>query len=518
MREALPGSAPAPEPAAARSRRLPLAWRLSLVMALVSALCCAGLGLYLYQSFAAQLQRRDELQLLGKLRQLRQLLGHSATPQLLLEQADYLRDTMSGESNALIEIRAAADRRLLLSINARKEPLPAGPALALERPAQLSDLQRWQGSGGEPAAGLVARARLGTASSLPGTEVNIHLARLYPERAALLAEYRLRILAASLLAALAAAALALGLGWQGLRPLRRLSAQAGAIQASTLSTRLSEEQAPPEIAAMLQAYNAMLARLEQGFARLNQFAADLAHELRTPLATLLGQSQVMLSRPRSAEELRALLESNLEELEGLQRMVDQLLFLARADEGALPLQLQPLGAAEELARQADYFEDLAEERQLRIECRPAAAAEQQEQAPLRLWADPPLLRRALANLLANALRHARPGSAIVLQAGQQGEELILSVRNLGEPLPPALLPQLFERFVRADPARGPAADGSSHGLGLAIVRSIMGLHGGRATVSQQAQLDEPAASEISFHLHFPTHGRDSGAARRVSSA
>lgn len=516
MREAAQGPASAPQ--AAGPRRLPLAWRLSLVMALVSALCCAVLGLYLYQSFASQLQRRDELQLLGKLRQLRQLLGHSATPQLLLEQADYLRDTMSGESNALIEIRTAADRRLLLSINARQEPLPAGPALALERPGQLADLQRWQGRGGEPAAGLVARARLGTAA-LPGTEVDIHLARLYPERAALLAEYRLRILAASLLAALAAAALALGLGWQGLRPLRRLSEQAGRIQASTLSSRLSEEQAPPEIAAMLQAYNAMLARLEQGFARLNQFAADLAHELRTPLATLLGQSQVMLSRPRSAEELRALLESNLEELEGLQRMVDQLLFLARADEGALPLQPQPLDTAQELARQADYFEDLAEERQLRIDCRPAAAAPQPLPA---LWADPPLLRRALANLLANALRHARPGSAIVLQAEQRGEALILSVRNLGEPLPPALLPQLFERFVRADPARGPAADGSSHGLGLAIVRSIMQLHGGRVTVSQQAPAATdpglPAGTEITFCLHFPLLRPPAAAAGRPGKA
>ncbi|NCT85325.1 MAG: heavy metal sensor histidine kinase [Comamonadaceae bacterium] len=469
--------------------RLPLSlgWRLGLSGALVAALASALLGAYLYGSFEQQLLRRDDVQLLGKLRQLRQLLGRSGTPELLREQADYVRDTMSGESNALIEIHAAPAQGggLLLNINPQRLPLPGERPVDLVQEAGLQDIRHWTTPDGVPAAALNAWARLGP------DRVEIRLARLYPERRALLADYRLRIVAASLAAGGLAAVLVLTVIWQGLAPLRRVRAQTAAIGPQSLGLRLHAADMPDELRPLVEGVNTMLARLEQGYAQLNQFAADLAHELRTPLATLTGQSQVMLSRPRTEAEYAGLLELQLQELERMGRLVDSLLFLARSEHQALAgaLRRQPLSAAEELARQADYFSDLADERGLRLQCRGDAP----------LWAEPLMLRRALANLISNALRHARPGSVIELAARTEqsggAAVAVLEVINEGEPLPPEVMSRLFDRFYRADPSRQGDAGGS--GLGLAIVRAILALHGGSAEVRQ------PSAGQIAFVLRIP---------------
>ena len=301
--------------------------RLGLWCALIAAAASALLGAYLYASFEQQLRQRDDVQLLGKLRQLRQLLGHGGTPAMLRSQTDYLRDTMSGESNALIEIYAApADGgRLLLAINPDGMALPRLTPLPAQREASMADLWRWTAPDGAPAVAVNAWTRLGDGM------VEIRLARVYAEREALLAGYRWHIVAVSLGAGGLAALLVLGLIWRGLAPLRRLQAQTAAIGPQSLALRLDASDSPAELHALVHGINAMLARLEDGYAQLNQFAADLAHELRTPLATLTGQSQVMLSRPRAEADYARLLESQLLELERLNRMVDSLLFLARSE-------------------------------------------------------------------------------------------------------------------------------------------------------------------------------------------
>ncbi|NOK13726.1 heavy metal sensor histidine kinase [Corallococcus exercitus] len=463
-------------------RPLSLGLRLGLWCALIAALASALLGAYLYRSFGQQLIQRDDVQLLGKMRQLRQLLGHSETPALLASQTDYLRDTMSGESNALIEIHAspADGGALLLAINPAGVDLPRLPLVELAREPRPDDIHHGVSPEGVPMAAVNAWARLGQVT------VEVRLARLYPEREALLAGYRRHIVAASLGAGGVATLLVLVLIWRGLTPLRRLQAQAAAIGPRSLALRLDAADTPTELHGLVHGINAMLARLEAGYARLNGFAADLAHELRTPLATLTGQSQVMLSRPRTEAEHARLLDSQLLELERLNRMVESLLFLARSDPQAQNdlLQRQRLSAADELARQSDYFSDMAEERELRIACHGDA----------RLWAEPALLRRALANLLSNALRHADRHSVIELRAAPDasGTGAVLEVRNQGAPVPPEALPFLFDRFFRADPARS----GEGSGLGLAIVRAIVDRHGGTAEVVQ-------GDGHITFRLTWP---------------
>jgi two-component system heavy metal sensor histidine kinase CusS len=216
-----------------------------------------------------------------------------------------------------------------------------------------------------------------------------------------------------------------------------------------------------------------------------QFSADLAHEIRTPVGSLMGHCQVALRQTRSEDEYQALLASNLEELERISRMVESILFLARADEAQAVPELQPLCMSDELQRIAEYFEGLAEERQLTL----------QTQGNATLNADPLLLRRALSNLVANAVRYADEGSEILMRVVGTDGECRIEVENQGPVLTDAALGKLFDRFYRGDASRHQSSD--SNGLGLAIVAAIMQLHGGKVSVNQ------PKPGRICFALVFP---------------
>lgn len=228
----------------------------------------------------------------------------------------------------------------------------------------------------------------------------------------------------------------------------------------------------------------MLERLDDGYQRLQQFSADLAHEIRTPIGSLMGHGQVALRQPRSNEEYQALIASNQEELERIARMVESILFLARADDVRAAVERSRLDLGEELRRQAEYFEGLAEERGLSLDI----------QVSGQLRADPQLFRRALSNLLANAIRYASADSLIEVRGLRRSGEFLLSVENACDRLPAEPLSRLFDRFYRGDAAR---SDAQSSGLGLAIVQAIMRLHGGRAEASA------PAPGRIRFDLAFP---------------
>jgi two-component system heavy metal sensor histidine kinase CusS len=212
----------------------------------------------------------------------------------------------------------------------------------------------------------------------------------------------------------------------------------------------------------------MLQRLAASFTQLSQVTADMAHDLRTPIGNLLGQTEVALSQPRSVDDYQELLVSNLEELQRISRMSDNMLFLARSEHVDAAIDPAWLDIEAEFARMADYFEGPADERELSIVCSGGG----------RLWADPVLLRRALANLLANAIQYADPASTISLAAETRDGAVALIVDNAGPAIEPAHLKRLFDRFYRADAARRGSAQSS--GLGLSIVRTIMALHGGAA--------------------------------------
>jgi two-component system heavy metal sensor histidine kinase CusS len=271
--------------------------------------------------------------------------------------------------------------------------------------------------------------------------------------------------------------LAAGAGYlaarRGLRPLERMSASMRRITAHELGPPIGGDGWPRELADLAAVFDEMLARLEDSFTRLSRFSADLAHELRTPLTNLRGEAEVALSQPTSPAEYREVLASSLEELGRLTTLVDRLLFLARADAGAAALDSRRLDAAEELAAVREFYLPLAEQNGVEVVC--AGGAE--------IQADPVLFRRAVGNLLANSLDHTAVGGRVSLSIRNAGREVEIAVADTGVGIEPEHLPHLTERFYQVDPAR--ARRGAGAGLGLALVKSIVSLHGGRVSIESR---------------------------------
>lgn len=272
------------------------------------------------------------------------------------------------------------------------------------------------------------------------------------------------------------------LGWwaahRGLAPLRVMQERARAVTARHLEPRMPVQAVPVELADLAASLNTMLERLQQDFRRLQDFSSDLAHELRTPISNLLTQTQVMLTQPRDAEAYRETLASNAEEFQRLARMVADMLFLAKADNDLLVPHREPVDLAAETRALFEFYEVLAEEKGVTLNC-----AGQATVAGDRL-----MLRRALSNLLSNAIRHTPKGGRIAVEIGAASPtEIKLSVRNTGDTIAAEHLPRLFDRFYRADAARR-QHDGDGAGLGLAITQSIVRAHGGSASVRSASGL------------------------------
>ncbi|WP_449191948.1 heavy metal sensor histidine kinase [Thauera sp.] len=275
---------------------------------------------------------------------------------------------------------------------------------------------------------------------------------------------------AGVLAAALAAAL---FGWfaahRGLAPLRRVTETARRLSARQLAERLAIDDAPLEVRDHVEALNGMLARLEAAFQRLGDYSADIAHELRTPISNLMTQTQVALSRPRTTDEYQDILASNLEEYERIARMVSDMLFLAKAEENTLAHASEPVDLAREADALIDFYEALAEERQVRIV----------RQGQASVQGDRLMLRRALSNLISNALRHTPDGGQITIDIEADTTGVRLAVCNVGDIIPADQIERIFERFHRGSTQR--EARGEGAGLGLAITRSIVQAHGGQIT-------------------------------------
>lgn len=255
---------------------------------------------------------------------------------------------------------------------------------------------------------------------------------------------------------------------RALRPLNDLAAQTRAISARRLDQRLALADPAEELLPWIEQFNALMARLEAAVAQLEGFNADVAHELRTPLAALIGHTEVALSRERPAEALRDTLLSNLEEAQRLAALVNDMLFLSQADRGASARRGRTASLAALAAQVVEFHEALLEEAGLTVRIEGDAQAA----------VDEPLVKRALANLLGNAIRFAQRGSCVVVCiAPDAAEQVRVEVRNAGEPIAPQHLERLFDRFFRVDAARPDSQ--THHGLGLAIVAAIARMHAGR---------------------------------------
>lgn len=463
----------------ARTDRMPLlslALRTALASALFGLAIAAAAAAIGYLVLSQQLLNRSGALLRGRAELVAHIVSELPSRAAAPANAQRFRDVLIGHDDVHLALLEPQAGRILMSFS----PIATQSVSTLG--ALAADGQReWRADSGLPLLGERGRARAAN-GDVVGYVVSIDL----QEDHRLLAGFlRTSLFAVPLLLAGVAAG-SWAIARTGLAPLRRFRHTAASISTRSLEQRLLLTGLPRELHELGEEFNAMLARIDDGYRRLQEFSADLAHELRTPVATLLGRSQVALSQPRTAEELRDVMESNIEELGRISRLISDMLFVAQADASAAALQVETVALDEEAARVAEYLSLPAEERGLRIEVRGAAS----------VHADRTLAQRAITNLLTNAIRHADPRSTVsveILPAAGGGARVC--VANDGEPIAAPQLARLFDRFYRADPSR--TRDSGGAGLGLAIVRSIMRAHGGEASARSDG------SRRTVFELLFP---------------
>lgn len=463
-----------------RARRS-IAARLSLMLIAVFVLVLVGIGAHFYLILDGDFTARARAELDGRTELVRRMLGKLRSARDLAARGEDIEGFLVGHHRLLVAILDADG-----SVLYRSPGIANADPMLLERFRERAaagiegDFER---RGREEFLARSAKARIGGADA-PVWIVIAH--DLHDQRVMLTAHSRAMLISLSLGAVLAALR-GLWVIRAGLAPVARIAGAAERVSARRLDTRIPLEDAPLELVRLVAAFNAMLDRLDDSFRRLSDFSSDLAHELRTPINSLLGHSQVALSRARSAEEYRAAIESVVEDSERVARLVRDMLFLAQADNATVTLKKERFDLRAELDSVAAYFYVLADERGIRFACEGRA----------EVLADRAMIQRAIGNLLSNALRHTPDGETVraSIRSAAAGSAC-LEVSNPGPAIPPEHLAKIFDRFYRVEPARADSADRS--GLGLAIVKSIADLHGGSVEAAST-----PGGS-TTFRLKFST--------------
>ena len=433
--------------------RLPIRLRLALVFALAMALVLLAAGWLVYARVASDLDRALNQELRSRAQDLSALvLGHAslrAGGAPLVERGESFAELV-GPDGRVVESTAPIGRTRLLSegevVRARRRAIFANrqSAPGLDEPARVLAVPIRRG--GEQLVLVVGATRENVAETLRS----------------LLAAFLVGGPIALLLASLGGYVLARA----ALRPIEEMRRRAAEISTSSLDERLPTPPAHDEVSRLAETLNEMLARLEDGLLRERRFVADASHELRTPLALLKTELELALRHARSREELENAIRSAADETDRLARLADDLLLLARAERGHLPLQPEPVDVGDVLETVAARFHTRAEAQ--------ARSVSVDLGAPLVVTADRLRLEQALANMVDNSLRYG--DGRVVLSAAASNGAIELHVVDEGTGFPPGFLERAFERFSRADESRG--ADGS--GLGLAIVATIAGAHAGTA--------------------------------------
>ena len=441
-------------------RRASITARLTLLFAAAATAVLLALGLLIGDAVEQHFVEQDMEVLSGKTQLAANLLAQLRSPvdsSALLRQLD---DSLVGHHGLAVVVLDAEGKRVFATPNAAFPDVMLNPAAGSSKPRSWTQA-------GQPWRGMVTLLPTGNRESPPmlvavAVDISHH-------------EHFMESFRRTLWLFVAIAAILVGfLGWvvvrRGLAPLQAMRRDAASVTANRLDTRLSLDAVPVEHAELAESLNQMLARLEDSFQRLKDFSSDLAHELRTPISNLMTQTQVALTRARSADEYREVLVSNAEEYERLARMIGDMLFLAQADHGLVVPSREPVDLALQVRELFDFFDALAEEKGLQLTLTGSG----------QVSGDKLMLRRALANLISNAIRHTPAGGSIRVGIEACNEGTRLSVENSGEPIPQEQMSRIFDRFYRGDASRHGGGEGA--GLGLAITRSIIRAHGGEISV------------------------------------
>ncbi len=432
------------------------------------ALILAATG-FLYWALGSSLNREDDHQLADKVRVLWAVLlnrpGDTAAMRQEVEAAWSARQhtqvfvrILDHDSKVLAESPGMGD---LL-------PPPIFPA-PMDEPDEAAN---YRSPNGGSYRLLAVRVPVGPPGRSPWV---IQAAMDRSQEVELLAEYRKNLWAVLGVALVLCAVVGYHIARRGIRPVHIVSDTANRIHAANLGERIEADGLPTDLLALADTFNRMLERLEQSFTRLARFSADIAHELRTPVNNLRGGIEVALGKPRTPEQYRDVLGSNLEECGRLARLIDTLLFLARAENPHTQIVKEEFDVGVELATVCEFCEAAASEKGVKI----VVAVEGRVHADLNRA----LFQRAVGNLLANAVAHTPPGGTVTLTASSDDASTTVGVVDTGCGIPAAHLPHVFDRFFRVDQVR--TSSTGNVGLGLAIVKTIVDLHGGAVQIARE---------------------------------
>ncbi len=445
--------------------------RVTALFALMTSLVVTGLGFYLDRAAGDARSLRADQALIGRVVHFRNLM-HDLYNVEQMEQRPALFESMMGNEQDVRIFRRLGEAPFIQSNPDHLTP-PTMTPLPVRTPVTSASLLTSERADGVRVRWVSALADVGKGGKdgKDGELVEIVAAYVMVQEDQMMRSYRWRIAGAATGAIVLTALLGFLLLRRGLQPLEAMSQRAAQITPDHLSARLEQHGMPAELRRVALSFNAMLDRLEAGYDHLAQFSGDLAHEIRTPINVLMGQSQVALGQRRTPEEYEQLLESNVEELQRLARIVENILFLAQADHATLAVDCTSFDLQEELGKITDYFEGIADERGMRFELQAQGTCH----ANLVMW------RRAVSNLVINAVRYGEADSVIRIAAESDANGSRILVDNRSDAVTAQVMARMFDRFYRGDRSR--SAFTESNGLGLAIVKAIMALHRGTATVT-----------------------------------
>lgn len=449
------------------TRRASITLRLTSLFAAVSATVLLALGYLIGETVERHFEEQDRMILTGKLELARHALSSITSAAGLDALPLNLGDALVGHHDLSIVVQGPRGQTLFATPHADFPAELLAPPSAVAKPSQET-LVIWNRDD---------RIFRGLASAVPITlpewsPVTVAVAADISHHVEFLAGFRKTLWWVVGVAVTLSALLGWAATRYGLAPLRDITRISREVSIDRLGERLRLDTVPLELKETATAFNDMLARLEDSFRRLTDFASDIAHELRTPIGNLMTQTHVTLAQARTVEDYREVLYSNAEELDRLARTISDMLFLAKADHGLIVPQREPVDLAREIAELIEFYGLAAHEQGVALRLDGTGSTS----------GDRLMLRRALGNLLSNAIRHTPRGGTIhVITESTADGAASVAIENPGADIAPEHLPRVFDRFYRADPSRQQSAEGA--GLGLAITQSIIRAHGGRIDVT-----------------------------------
>jgi two-component system heavy metal sensor histidine kinase CusS len=462
-------------------RPLSLATRLTLLFAVAAAIVFPVFGWVISGAMEEHFEEGDTAELRIIADAVYEALAGVRRPSDIAPVERRFDDILIGHHSASLYI-ARDDGRLVYASSPHPDLSALGRSIPVPDEDDTISLRSERGT----TYRVLARSIGGAGSALPDVH-RIVIATPIDYHLRFLAEFRrtLWLMVASGILVVSA------MGWiavrQGHAPLREIVNRMRRVSASDGAEAIPPESVPRELGDLAVSFNEMLRRVDDAFRRLENFNADIAHELRTPITNLMTQTQVSLSRTRGVEEYREILYSNMEEYERMAQMIGDMLFLAQQDNGGKLRESAAVDLAAEVRSLCDYYEGWAEERGVSLVFEGAA----------QVTGDRRLLQRALGNLLSNAIRHTPSGGTVRVVLAREDGAVTISVENPGEPIPAADSSKIFDRFYRVDRSRQRRGEGA--GLGLAIVRSIVEIHGGTVEAESGAGLTR-------FRVSIPVTG------------